>query len=66
MNDDTVTYHISDKFISILSGILFGLIIYRGILCPRLFHGPDSRDIVNKIFKVNEKYYELEPIICRR
>jgi hypothetical protein len=28
------------------------------------YHGPDSRDIVGKIFEYNGKYYTYKPEIC--
>ena len=53
-----------DVFINILLGFICGIVLYRCYLFPPIIRGPNSRDIVNEIFKVNESYYELEPIIC--
>jgi len=53
-----------DTMISIILGILCGIIIYRFYLCSPIIKGPNSRDIVDKIFEVDGKYYELEPVIC--
>lgn len=53
-----------DTVISILLGALIGLVVYRVYICPKVIRGPNSKDIVDKIFEIDGKYYELEPIIC--
>lgn len=57
-------YYKYDLLISILLGALIGIIIYQFYLFPPVVKGPNSRDIVNKIFEYDGKYYELEPVIC--
>lgn len=53
-----------DVFISIAVGIILGIILYRFYICPPIMRGPNSRDIIDKVFEVNGKYYELEPVVC--
>jgi len=55
---------ILNLLISISLGVLLGIIIFNWYLFPPLVKGPNSKDIVDKIFFVDGKYYELEPIIC--
>lgn len=50
--------------VSVVLGIILAIILYRGYIRPPITRGPNSRDIVDKIFKVNDKYYELEPVVC--
>lgn len=64
-NNDMMQYpYVSDTIMSVLIGVLLGLVIYRFYLCPPIVRGPNSRDIVDKVFKINGKFYEFEPIIC--
>jgi hypothetical protein len=65
MNDISITCEtIFDLFISVLLGIILGVVIYKFYLFPPLIKGPNSCDIVDKIFEYDGKYYELEPIVC--
>ena len=57
-------YNKFDPLISILFGMLLGIIIYRFYLFPPIIKGPNSRDIVDKIYEYDGKYYELEPVVC--
>jgi len=50
--------------INVLVGMILGILLYKGYICPPVVRGPNSRDIVDKIFQVGDKYYELEPIVC--
>lgn len=53
-----------DIFISVLIGIIFSIVLYKGYICPPIIRGPNSRDIIDKIFEIGGKFYELEPQIC--
>ena len=48
--------------LSITLGMVIGIGVYK-IIFPTIYHGPNSKDIVNKIFKVDNKYYKLVPQI---
>lgn len=73
--DFTVTEPVSEKqifsdksffdiIISIIAGIILAIVLYKGYIRPTIIKGPNSRDIVGKIFQVGDKYYELEPVVC--
>lgn len=75
LNDSSDSLHnifgnyveLSDMFnilVSILVGIILGIILYRCYICPPIVRGPNSRDIIDKVFEVNGHYYELEPVVC--
>lgn len=64
MNDNHYDKNNYDMLTSIVLGILCGIMIYRFYLCASITRGPNSRDIVDKVYKVDGKYYELIPIIC--
>lgn len=57
-------YNTVDILLSIIVGLVLGIILYRGYICPPIVRGPNSRDIIDKIFEVDGKYYELEPKVC--
>ena len=59
MNNDKM-----DIFISLLVGVILGIVLYRGYICSPIIKGPNSRDIIDKIFEVDGKFYELEPQVC--
>lgn len=62
---DESNYSVSmDIVINVLIGIVLGYILYKGYLCPTTFHGPNSRDIMDKVYNVNGKLYTLEPVVC--
>jgi hypothetical protein len=63
MDSDIVNNNLN-IMINVLMGVILGIIIYKGYICPPVVRGPNSRDIVDKIFHVGDKYYELEPIVC--
>jgi hypothetical protein len=50
--------------ISILLGIVLGYILYKSFFHKPIVRGPNSRDIIDKVFVVDDKYYYLEPVIC--
>ena len=52
-----------DIFISILFGITVVFLMYYVFLNKTKIRGPNSRDIINNIYFVDGKYYELEPKI---
>lgn len=64
MNSQDEIINIYDVSFSVILGILLAIVIYRFYLCAPIIKGPNSRDIVNKVFKIDGKYYELEPIVC--
>ena len=51
--------------ISLVIGVIIGIIFFR--LMPRnnQVHGPNSKDIIGKIYKdpKNGKYYKFEPVV---
>jgi hypothetical protein len=51
-------------FVSVILGIILSLILYNKIINPTITKGPNSKNIVDKIFKVDDKYYKLEPKVC--
>lgn len=53
-----------DIIISMLFGLICAIIIYRFYICPPIVRGPNSRDIIDKIFEIDGKFYELEPVVC--
>ncbi len=53
-----------DIVISILLGIALGFIVYNMYINPPIIKGPNSRDIIDKIFDVDGKYYEFIPVVC--
>jgi len=53
-----------ELLISVILGIILGVILYKFYLKKPIIRGPNSRDIVDKIFELNGKYYELEPHVC--
>ncbi len=63
-NISTINNNIINIILSIFVGIVLGIILYKGYICPPIVRGPNSRDIIDKIFEVDGKYYELEPRIC--
>jgi hypothetical protein len=61
--DDTISITPS-ILISILLGIVLGIIVYKLYINPPMIKGPNSKDIVGKIFEVDGKHYEFVPIVC--
>jgi len=56
--------NIMDSVVSITLGVLLAMVIFTCILRPHVIRGPNSRDIVDKIFEVDGKYYEFFTIVC--
>jgi hypothetical protein len=50
--------------INIIVGLVLGYILYRGYLYPSIIKGPNSKDIIDKIYQYNGKKYTLKPIVC--
>ena len=53
-----------DIIINIIIGFIIGIILYIGYICPPIVKGPNSKNIIDKIFEYNGKFYELEPKVC--
>lgn len=53
-----------DILINIIVGFILGYILYRGYLFPPKIKGPNSRDVIDKVYNVNGKKYILEPVVC--
>jgi hypothetical protein len=57
----------SDELLNILFSIFIGIIVgyILFILNPNKYvlHGPNSKDIISKIYKIDNKCYKLEPIV---
>ena len=49
---------------NILVGIIFGYIIYKIYISPTIIKGPNSRDIIKKVYNINGKLYRLKPVVC--
>lgn len=56
--------NILNIMISVIFGITLGIILYNVYICPSTVKGPNSKNIIDKIFEVNNKYYKLEPKVC--
>jgi hypothetical protein len=50
-------------YIEFILGIIIGFVIYCLIYNRPVIKGPNSKDIVGKIFIVNNKKYVFEPFI---
>jgi len=51
-----------DTTYSIIIGIILGVIIF--FICrPKHYRGPNSADIKNKIFTLNNKCFMLKPLV---
>lgn len=50
--------------ISIILGIVLGVLLYSIYKPPVIIHGPNSRDIVDRIFTYGGKKFKLDPKIC--
>ena len=54
---------IFNTIFNIFIGILIAFIIYDILFKTVIYHGPDSKDIINKIYTYNGKKYKLVPRI---
>ena len=52
------------KILNILIGFIIGYILYKLYISPTIIKGPNSRDIIGKVYKVNETLYKLKPVVC--
>lgn len=59
-----LTHNTISKVISLIFGIVLGVLLYSIYKPPVLLHGPNSRDIVDKEFKYRGKLYRLDPKVC--
>lgn len=63
-NNDIEEYFFIDYFLSLIIGLVIGLIIGYMLFKKYIYHGPNSKDIIKKIYyDDNNKSYKLEPII---
>lgn len=53
-----------DSIVSIIIGMIFGYVFFNLFINTTINKGPDSKDIINKIYEYNNKKYRLKPIIC--
>jgi uncharacterized protein YneF (UPF0154 family) len=53
-----------DGLINIIIGIVFGYFLYRFLIHRTIYKGPDSREIIDKIYEWNGKKVKLVPKIC--
>lgn len=53
-----------DILISVVFGVVIGFILYRSCIKPTIVKGPNSRDIIDKVYVVDGKKYILEPVVC--
>jgi len=52
-----------DTCISMSIGILFGYLIFNQFINPVVIHGPNSADIINRVYEVDNVKYRLKPYI---
>ena len=53
-----------NEIIIIILGIVIGILLYSFYKPPVLLKGPNSKDIVDKIFSYQGKKYRLDPKVC--
>lgn len=49
--------------LSLILGVLLGLLLFKVFPFNYRVHGPNSKDIIDKIYKVNNICYKLDPIV---
>ena len=49
--------------ISIVIGFIVGCILFYLFMYNEIYRGPNSKDVVNKIYYVDGKMYKLKPVI---
>jgi hypothetical protein len=49
--------------LSMMIGIVIGYILFNYSPFRYKYHGPNSKDMIQKIFKHNDKCYKLKPIV---
>jgi len=50
--------------LNIIFAFIISYIIYVYLLNNSNIHGPNSKDIINKVYEKNGKKYIFEPFIC--
>ena len=50
--------------IYLIISFIGGIIYYIFIKNNNIYHGPNSKDFINKIYLYNNNYYIFEPEIC--
>ena len=53
----------NDVILSLILGIILGLFLFKILPFNYRVHGPNSKDIVNKIYKIDNVCYRLDPVI---
>ncbi|AYV77637.1 MAG: hypothetical protein Dasosvirus16_4 [Dasosvirus sp.] len=56
--------HLICQIIGIIFGVLVGYVLYQYIVCPVVYKGPNSKDIVGNIYVWNGEQYRLVPQPC--
>ncbi len=56
-------WHLNDKQISVLIGVIVAIIIYFIFIRNVIYHGVNSNKIRNKVYNLNGRCYKLDPII---
>lgn len=56
--------NITYEIINILFGIIIGYILYKIYISPTIIKGPNSKDIIKKVYIINGITYKLKPVIC--
>jgi len=50
--------------ISLIIGIIVGYLISDNLINPQIIHGPNSADIVEYIYEIDNRKYRFEPRVC--
>ena len=53
----------SDMIYTIILGMICAIIMFFLFGRKIIYHGPNSKDVKNKIFRINNKCFALEPVI---
>ena len=59
INHDTLT-----TVLNMVLGIIIGILIYNLFINKPVIKGPNSKDIVGKVFTIDNKKYYMEPFVC--
>jgi hypothetical protein len=52
------------EIMNILLGIIIGYVLYKIFISPTVIKGPNSRNIIKKVYIVDGTLYKLKPIVC--
>lgn len=52
------------EIFNVLIGFIIGYILYKIFISPTIIKGPNSKDVIKKVYTVNGKLYKLKPVIC--